>query len=262
MWKKLGKILLFMLILFINHHIVFAQDTTSELKKEIDELKHKQNILSEDIRLIKNILLKNLGNTQKPSLPTVNVIDVEFELGNNPEKGIESAPLVLVEFSDYQCSYCKKHSIETYPHIQENFINTGKLRYVFIDNPLPNHSFATKAAESAHCAAEQNRFAEMHQKIMESSPKSIDDLLSLALSLNIDMQKFKRCIESNKYANKVASNLSLAKRLNILNAPGFVLASSNPDNPKKVKGISFIRGARPFVQFKAQIDEALNNLSK
>ena len=190
-----------------------------------------------------------------------NVRDVEFELGDNPEKGSESAPLVIVEFSDYQCSFCARHLKETYPEIYKKYIKTGKLRYALIDNPLPFHNMASEAAEAAHCADEQGRFWEMHDKMM-SDPESVNDLNALASSLDLDMQKFESCMDEKKYVGKVASNLSLAKKLNILAAPGFVIAASNPDNPQKVKGISFILGALPFTQFQKEIDQALAGFSK
>jgi protein-disulfide isomerase len=120
---------------------------------------------------------------------------------------------------------------------------------------------AVRTAEAAHCADEQGRFWEMHDKMM-SDPESVNDLNAIASSLDLDMQKFGSCMDEKKYAGKVDSNLSLAKKLNILAAPGFVIAASNPDNPQKVKGIFFILGAVPFAQFQKEIDQALAGLSK
>ena len=264
MRHKLGILALVMLLLIFSGQNIFAWENTAELKKEIDELRQEQKALREDIRIIKNLLLQGQRPGQpgqKPPPPQANVRDVEFELGNNPEKGSESAPLVIVEFSDYQCSFCARHVKETYPEIYKKYINTGKLRYALIDNPLPFHNMASKAAEAAHCAEEQGRFWEMHDKMI-SNPESLNDLNAIASSLNLDMKKFKSCMDEKKYAGKVDSNLSLAKKLNIKAAPGFVIAASNPDNPQKVKGISFILGAVPFTKFQKEIDQALASVSK
>jgi len=261
MRHKLGKLALIMLLLIFSGQTIFAGESTTELKKEIEELKQGQKALQEDLKMIKNLLVQGNKPFQKPSPPQANVSDVEFELGNNPEKGSESAPLVLVEFSDYQCSFCARHVRETYPEIYKKYINTGKIRYALLDNPLPFHNMASEAAEAAHCADEQGRFWDMHDKMM-SDPDSVNDLNAIASSLGLDMQKFGSCMEEKKYAGKVSSNISLAKKLNIKAAPGFVIAASNPDDPQKVKGISFILGARPFAQFQKEIDQALAGLSK
>ena len=262
MRNKLGKLAVAMfLLIFSGQYVVFARDTAPDLKKEIEELKQGQKAMQEDLKMIKNLLLQGQKPIQRPVPPQVNVRDIEFELGDNPAQGNDSAPLVLVEFSDYQCTFCARYTKETYPEIYKNYINTGKLRYVFVDKPLPFHNMATDAAEAAHCAAEQGKFSEIHKEMM-SSPESLNDLTTLASSLDIDMQKFETCMETKKYAGKIASNLSLAMKLNIAAVPGFVIASSDPDNPQKVKGISFIRGSKPFTEFQKEIDQALAGLSE
>lgn len=261
MRHKLGILALVMLSLIFSSQNIFARESTTELKKEIEELKQGQKALQEDLKMIKALLTQGNRPGQKPPPPKPNVRDVAFDLGDNPEKGSESAPLVIVEFSDYQCSFCARHVKETYPEIYKKYINTGKLRYALIDNPLPFHNMAAKAAEAAHCADEQGHFWEMHDKMI-SNPESLNDLNAIASSLDLDMKKFKSCMDEKKYAGKVASNLSLAKKLNIKAAPGFVIAVSNPDDPQKVKGISFILGAKPFAQFQKEIDQALAGLSK
>jgi protein-disulfide isomerase len=258
MWNKLGKLALATLIfIFSVQYVVFAQETTPDPKKEIEELSPDQKALHEELKMIRDLLLQG----QQPAIPQVNVRDVEIELGNNPFKGSDSAPLVIVEFSDYQCQFCARHTKETYPEIYKKYIDTGKLRYVIIDNPLPGHNLAMDAAEAAHCADEQGKFWEMHDEMM-FNPESLNDLTSTASFIGLDIQKFESCMETKKYADKVASNLSLASRLNIPSVPGFVIASSDSDNPQKVKGISYIRGAKPFTLFQQEIDKALVNLSE
>ena len=245
-------------LLFCLHYTAIAQEDTDALRKELNELKQDQKSLHEDLKMIKDLLLRG----QRPSSPPsqADVRDVEFELGDNPVKGSDTALLVIVEFSDYQCSFCKRHTNETYPEIFEKYIKTGKLRYAIMDKPLPSHDMANEAAEAAHCAAEQGKFWEMHEEMLTDS-ESLYDLASLASSLGLDIQKFRSCTETKKYAERVASNLSLANKLNVPSVPGFVIASSDPVNPKKVKGISFIRGAKPFIEFQQKIEQALAGLS-
>lgn len=252
------KFLVIMLFLSLTvQYSVFAQDDISDLKKEIDELRHEQKELHAFLKQFKELLQKR----RMPDPPQVNVQDVEFELGNNPAKGSDTAPLVLIEFSDYQCSFCAKHTKETYPELYERYIKTDKLRYVVIDKPLSIHNMADEAAEAAHCADEQGKFWEIHKEIMDN-PVTINDLNSLALSLNLDVDKFENCIVTKRYAPKVASNISLSNKLNIAVTPGFIIASSYPGNPQKVKGIDFIPGAKPFEYFQKNIDAALARVNK
>jgi protein-disulfide isomerase len=147
MRHKLGILALVMFLLIFSGHNIFSQENIIELKNEIEELKQGQKALQEDIKLIKDLLTQGNKPLQKPPPPQANVRDVVFELGNNPGKGSESASLVIVEFSDYQCSFCAKHVKETFPEIYKKYIKTGKLRYVIFDNPLPFHNMASKAAE-------------------------------------------------------------------------------------------------------------------
>ncbi|MGD9159686.1 MAG: thioredoxin domain-containing protein [Desulfobacteraceae bacterium] len=258
MFKRSRKILLASILLCLSvQYTIYAQENTADIKKEINELRQEQKALHEDLKVIKELLLK----TRMPAPPQANVRDVEFELGDNPAEGSDKAPLVLVEFSDYQCPFCARHTKETYPELYRKYIKTGKLRYVVMDKPLPMHDMADEAAEAAHCANEQGKFWEIHKKMM-ASPDKINDLNSIASSLGLDMKKFKSCMETKKYSNKVASNISLSNKLNIFAAPGFVIASSDPGNPQKVKGIDFIPGAMPFAHFQKEIDQALAGLAK
>lgn len=244
-------------LLFCLCYTSIAQEDTDALREELNELKQDQKSLHEEIKMIKNLLLQG----QKTALPKANVQDAEIELNDNPAQGSEAAPLVIVEFSDYQCSFCARHTKQTYPEIYEKYIKTGKLRYVFMDKPLPSHDMSAQVAEAAHCAAEQGKFREMHEKLLYE-PESQKDLTTLASKLDLDIKKFESCMNSKKYAAKVASNLSLANRLEVPSVPGFVIASRDPNNPQKVKGISFIRGAKPFSRFQMEIEQALAGLKK
>ena len=258
MSRKHVKIAAMALFFFSTlHPAVFCEESTADLKNEIEELRLEQKALHEELKMIRDILLKGPGGAQKQA----NVRDVEFELGNNPVMGTDSAPLVMVEFSDYQCSFCARHTKETYPEIFENYVKTGKIRYAFVDKPLPSHDKADEAAEAAHCAAEQGKYWEMHKEMLLDSD-SLDDLTTLASSIGLDVPEFKNCMETKKYSGTVAENLSLAERLSVPSVPGFVIASRDPDNPKRVKGISYIRGAQPYAQFQKEIDRALAALSE
>jgi len=82
------------------------------------------------------------------------------------EKGNKDAKVIIVEFSDFQCPYCSRYAIETYPQIIQNY--GDKVRYLFHDYPLPFHGNAQKASEVAHCAGEQGKYWEMHDLLFQN----------------------------------------------------------------------------------------------
>ncbi|MEK7145710.1 MAG: thioredoxin domain-containing protein, partial [Patescibacteria group bacterium] len=81
--------------------------------------------------------------------------------------GSPDAPITIVEFSDYQCPYCNSFWSETFPQIKTNYIDTGKVKFVYRDYPLPSHPQAQLAAEAAECAAKDNSalYYQMHDKL-------------------------------------------------------------------------------------------------
>ena len=87
--------------------------------------------------------------------------DKEYSLGR------ADAPLTIVEFTDYQCPYCRQFQAQTFAQLKKNYIDTGKLRFIVRDLPLEFHSAARPAAEAAHCAAEQGKFWEMHHALLD-----------------------------------------------------------------------------------------------
>lgn len=253
MCLKLGKIVLVTLFFFsCLNTVVFGKENKSDIQNEIKELRQEQETLHKELNMVRDILIRG----RRPMPTQAKVSGVEFGLGNNPVVGKDSAPLVVVEFSDYQCPFCERNAKETYPKVFNKYIKTGKVRYVFMDKPLPSHDKANEAAEAVRCATEQGKFWKMHEK-MFSDPDSVNDLTGLASSLGLDIKKFKSCVEKQKYSGKIAADLSLANRLDVPSVPGFVIASRDPSNPEKVKGISYIRGAQPFTQFEMKIDRAL-----
>ncbi len=249
--------LILLMFIFTLQYSILAQETPPDHKAEKHDPEQDNRVLYEDMQKFKELMLQYQMSQRRE----IDVRDVEFELGNNPARGSVSAPLVIVQFSDYTCHYCARHSKETYPEIYKRYIETGKVRYVIIDNPLPGNEIAMNASKAAHCADEQGKFWEMHHE-MTSDPEAVDDLTSIAAFIELNTQQFDECMKSGKYTEKITANISLASELEIPSVPGFVIASGDPKNPQKVKGISYIRGAKPFTHFQQEIDKALGNLTE
>jgi protein-disulfide isomerase len=254
------KIAFFSVVLIFSGKtdISSAQESISDLKKEIEILKEGQQAIRNDLQEIKALL------TSKAQLPTpppaVSVKGREFDLGNNPIRGDSRTKLTMISFTDYQCPYCSKFARETLPQIIKQYVDNGKIRFAVINLPLPIHEFASKAAEASLCAKEQGKFWEMHDQMM-SNQNSLKDLSSYALSIGLDSDKFADCLKSNKYAKEISAGFSVATGLRISGVPTFILAESNFNEPSKVKAITLLKGAMPFDVFQKEIDEALAKLN-
>ena len=249
-----------LLISFLLNANLFAQENASDVRGVLEELQKNQQEMRLEMQEIKALLSKIAAPQlqQKPASqqpPQLNVKGVEFEIGDNPILGNESANLIIVEFSDYQCPFCGRYSRETFPEIKKQYIDNGAIRYVVIDQPLPIHPDAPKAAEAAHCANDQGKFREMHEAMM-ANQDNLKDLSSYAKTLNLNIGEFDNCLDTGKYRDAVSKNMALAKDLGISGVPGFIIGAVGADS-RKVTGISLIRGAVPLAGFQKEIETAI-----
>jgi protein-disulfide isomerase len=128
---------------------------------------------------------------------------------------------------------------------------------VLLDLPLERiHKLAFKASEATHCAEDQGQYWEMHHRLFEKQ-KALEPWSAHAEALGLDVAAFDECMSSGKHAESVRADMKEAAKVNITGTPGFILGLTDPTDPLKVKGLSFIRGAQAFPAFKTQIDQAL-----
>jgi protein-disulfide isomerase len=147
------------------------------------------------------------------------------------------------------------------PQLEQEYIETGKVKYVFRDLPLESiHPFAFKAAEAARCALEQGRFWEMHNHLFQNQ-QTLDPtrFLSYAQTIELDVPKFTQCLASEKYAAEIRKDMADAANANVQATPSFVIGLANPKNPQdpNIKVLKIISGAQPYAIFKAALDSAL-----
>ena len=138
-----------------------------------------------------------------------------------PSKGPSSAPVTIVEFSDFECPYCVKAEptvkalLAKYP---------DKIKLVYRDFPLPMHSHAPKAAEAAHCAGDQGKYWEMHEKLFANSQKlAVADLKGYAKDLKLDTAKFDKCLDSGEKGAVVEKNKKAGEEAGVSGTPAFFI---------------------------------------
>ena len=160
--------------------------------------------------------------------------------------GRSDAPLTMVEFTDYQCPYCRRFHAEVWPKLKHEYIDTGKLRYIARDLPLSFHAAAAPAAEAAHCAGEQGKFWEMHAALLGGAA----DLTSggierRAQAVGLDMTAFRECVARGKFAGLIAAHAREADAVGIDGTPGFVIGRVSRGELDGVR----VEGAQPYEEF-------------
>lgn len=174
---------------------------------------------------------------------------VEVNIEDVPFKGKENAPVVIVEYTDYECPFCGRHYSQAYKQIESEYIDTGKVKYLIKDFPLSFHQNAQKAAEAAHCAREQKDdegYFAMHSKIFENQQAlSIENYKKWARELSLNGAQFDSCLNSGKMAAIVQKGFQEGQQDGVQGTPAFFI------NGKLVSG------AQPFGAFKQAIDGEL-----
>ena len=168
---------------------------------------------------------------------------VEVATDGEPSLGPDNAPVTIVEFSDYQCPYCRQVQ-PTLKRLMTEY--EGKVKLVFRDFPLRNiHPQAQKAAEAAQCAADQKKFWPYHDKLFAVTSMQIDDLKKYAQELELNMEQFTSCLDANKYAGEVADDMQAGQQAGVSATPTFF-----------VNGFP-LSGAASYESFKELVDVAL-----
>lgn len=194
-------------------------------------------------KVIDAYIAEKSGQPPQPTGP------VDVSIKDAATKGGDKAPVTLVEFCDYQCPFCQRHFNDTYSQIIKKYVDTGKVKYVFRNFPLPMHPDAAGAANAAECVREQGgdqMYFQYHDTLFTNqSDLSVAKLKEYASSLQIDQAKFIACVDGNTYADKVTKDFTEGGEYGVRGTPAFF-----------INGVS-LSGAQPFAQFETAIEEAL-----
>ena len=178
---------------------------------------------------------------------------VDVPVGDAYSLGDPDAPVVIVEYTDYQCPYCSRHFQQTFPAIKENFIDTGLVRYVFKDFPLVSiHPQAVAAAHAARCAGDQGAYVEMHDVLFATQAQwnnqsnAVELFVEYAGQLGLDTAEFNDCQISNKYVPAIQADSQEGASFGVRGTPAFFINGS------------FISGAQPYSVFEQAINSLLN----
>lgn len=169
--------------------------------------------------------LQKLLAIASASRAPVKDFDAEVTVVERPFIGDPAAPLAIIELSDFQCPFSRKHALELMPALIADWVDGGRVRYLFLDYPAEaRHPFARDAAEASRCAAEQGRYWEFRQQLFENY-KALQPvfLVEHAKAAGLASETFSDCVASERQAAEVAEDLSLAIELGIRGTPTFLL---------------------------------------
>jgi len=216
------------------------------VEEDLHSLRRDMQEMKEDLADIKRLLEGALK--KRPQAKTTATVSVT----GHPTLGQDDAPVTIVEFSDYQCPYCRRFATQVFPVLMRDYIETGKVRYVFRDFPLTQiHPQAAKAHESAHCAGEQEQYWAMHDLLF----KKQNDLSVLALNryaeeIGLDVERFKTCLESGHHETAIQNDIQAGAKADVRGTPSFIIGKSRPGGT--IFG-TFVRGAQPLTKFQQVI---------
>jgi protein-disulfide isomerase len=157
--------------------------------------------------------------------------------------GPKDAPIVMVEWSDYQCPFCKR-AAPTVNQVLNEY--KDKIRFVFLDYPLPFHKQAMPASLAAHCANDQGKYWQYHNNLFEVAGDLSDaDLTKRANDLSLDMAAFNTCMQSKKYEATINAAYNDGAAVGVTGTPAFFINGR------------MLVGAQPVEQFRSIIDDEL-----
>lgn len=233
--------------------VISAQTSETSLVKRLDGVEQAVRALEKQVADLNSLLRSAL-----PPPPFVDVMPFEISIAGAPTKGAATAKIVLIEYSDFECPYCGRHAQGSYRDIERQYVDTGKITYVFRHLPLDQiHPSARKAAEAAECAREQGKFWQFHDRLFANQMAlSATDLTNHARAEKLDVPAFQACLNQGKMKARIDADHAEAAKFGVTSTPEFLIGELNRDG--RVRIARRVSGAHPFQVFQAALDKPLD----
>lgn len=176
-------------------------------------------------------------------------------------RGAEAAPITILEFSDFQCPFCRQFEEQTFAAVDSAYLKPGRAQLIYFNLPLPNHEHSWVAAEAAMCASAQGKFWPMHDRLFArqetwsaaANPGALFE--GYAREVGLDPGAFRACIAQDRVAGMIVQDLTFAVGHGVGSTPTFVLlrAPAAGEDPQKAQRV--LAGAAPFADFQKAMDE-------
>jgi protein-disulfide isomerase len=172
-------------------------------------------------------------------------------------EGNSTATIAVIEFSDFQCPYCGRFAVQTFPQFEKEFVQAGKVLFAFRQFPLESiHPFALSAAKATECAGEQGQFWKMHM-LTFADQAHLDDaaLHNHAVKAAVNVEQFEKCLRGD-VEDRIRADEQAGKRMLVSGTPTFFLGTVQVNG--RVKVLKRLSGAVPFGQFKSAIEAVMS----
>ena len=185
----------------------------------------------------------------KPAPPAPDTARKVIDVAGRPTRGPVSAPVTIVEFTDYECPFCRQYFAQTLPAIMEKY--GSRVRYVVMNYPLESlHAHANGASQAAECAADQGKFWEYHDALFVAPSLTRRNLRRLAGKVKLDRKAFGTCLDSGAKTKLVQAHVALGTSLGVTGTPSFFINGH------------MIEGALPLPLLEQAIDSAFAAVAK
>lgn len=222
-----------------------------EILAQLQVLRRETIELKDKLKKVESKLDSHLKGARRAKPNKVSIENIEV-------LGSDSAEFSIIEFSDFQCPYCARHDKQVFPELKKKYIDTGKLQYMARDYPLGFHKQAPAAAMAAHCAGDQDQYWPMRHRLFAGGSLNSKRFKKDALALDLNMDDFNECMQTNKYAQRVENDLVYGDKAGVDGTPRFYIGRIKDDQLIDVIPLS---GAQPFSAFERVIKQVMNKKS-
>jgi len=265
-WSRLGgrirsASVAIVILLGLVQHIAIAQASEEQQSPEdrallahLIELNKELRALNAEIKLLRSTVAALAATQSSSNLPPP-IVSSEIELGDSFVLGDQNATVAVIDFTDFQCPFCKRAYDQTFSQLRAKYIDTGKLKYAVRDFPLSFHGQAHGAAVAARCAGEQSAYWSMRDRLFSSQNRLGPQLYSeLSDELGLDQGEFLACLRSLETADLVTADLSYGERVGVRGTPSFFIGRVEGDRIVRARRLS---GAQSFASFASIIEPLL-----
>ncbi|RZF79163.1 hypothetical protein EXT46_14825 [Pseudoalteromonas sp. CO325X] len=223
-----------------GQRIAQLEQQVSMLINRVSQLQKNQTVIAKEIGLLEGERI-----TTDEAVPLQGAV----------LEGSESAKIAIMEFTDIQCPYCKKFSLETYPKLKKDFIDTDKVIFANRQNPLSIHEQATEASAHLICANQQGKFAQVKEALFtESDLVKQEKWQEIGAIKSLDQDSLSACLDNEKIYQQIALDKKLAKALGITKTPTFVIGLHNKG---KLESWKKLEGAPKYEDLREIIDRLI-----
>ena len=198
------------------------------------------------------------GTPVSASVPTTPLV-----VSDAHTKGDPHAPVVIVEYSEFQCPYCRSFARDVLPGLLREHVESGRVAFAFRHLPLERlHALAFAAAVVAECSGQQSRFWDAHDALFGLAGSSLSDaqLALMPTKLGLDVPRFSACLRAPETTAKIRSDAEAARALGVTGTPAFFVGLRQADGTVKV--LKRLNGVQPLSAFAAVIKEVFEKLAK